>query len=633
MKKVTLIKYAAMGLCLCLSFPHSLKAQGEYIPEGYRHYIALWAGGGYSRLGHSITSTTSVSDLTKLDLGTKIPGGYGALLGVGYQGTWNKLIFKVGGEFNYLNSTTKFDTYKQEIPYTYTPMGHDINYIYDFTGEVNNFSEQQNVGYVNIPLMAGYRFNDLFYAMLGVKYGIPVLASYKSKATFTTTAEDPQLIDILQNMPNHGIAEGVELEANNSDSKLSFGGNLSGSVEFGVFLDKWIYSAPPRRDKRGNLEKRISYRVALFADYGFLNINNNLPVNSGLMNPPTGEDNSSKPLALQVSSNPLFSTREATGAKVNPLFAGLKFTAAFDITPPKKQPPKRVVRPRFVAQVVDAETNAPIDAQVILKREDKGRQIQVMKQNANKKTGYVTRMLAANTYALEVSRTDYEPYASAVVITETPDTMIVALVHKPVLNIKVLNAETGEALPAEVLVSELATGKQIFKGNVDKTTGELQRTYEKGEYSISANLEQFITASANVNLTGGKSEQIIRLTPIVVEEEKPIVLKNLFFDFDKWIPIQPQSEPTLNDLYMLLKENPTIKIHIVGHTDNRGTDEYNDRLSHNRAKAVYDEMVKRGIDAARMTYEGKGKRVPVATNDTEEGRAENRRVEFTIVEK
>ena len=69
---------------------------------------------------------------------------------------------------------------------------------------------------------------------------------------------------------------------------------------------------------------------------------------------------------------------------------------------------------------------------------------------------------------------------------------------------------------------------------------------------------------------------------------------------------------------------------ITGHTDNVGSDRYNMKLSAGRAKAVYDEMVKRGIDPKRMTWKGKGEREPIDTNDTPEGRQENRRVEFRI---
>ena len=76
---------------------------------------------------------------------------------------------------------------------------------------------------------------------------------------------------------------------------------------------------------------------------------------------------------------------------------------------------------------------------------------------------------------------------------------------------------------------------------------------------------------------------------------------------------------------------PQMTIEIGGHTDGKGSEAYNQRLSENRAKAVVDYLVSKGVDAKRLKYKGYGKTMPVDTNDTEEGRAKNRRVEFKIL--
>ena len=80
-----------------------------------------------------------------------------------------------------------------------------------------------------------------------------------------------------------------------------------------------------------------------------------------------------------------------------------------------------------------------------------------------------------------------------------------------------------------------------------------------------------------------------------------------------------------------MNDNPNIKVQISGHTDNTGTDEYNMQLSLDRAKAVADYLISKGIDAKRLTWRGYGASKPVADNTTEEGRAMNRRTEFTVV--
>ncbi len=82
-----------------------------------------------------------------------------------------------------------------------------------------------------------------------------------------------------------------------------------------------------------------------------------------------------------------------------------------------------------------------------------------------------------------------------------------------------------------------------------------------------------------------------------------------------------------------MMSRPRLRLEIQGHTDNIGTIEYNQRLSERRAKAVYDALVERGVDPKRLRWRGFGMSQPVAPNDTEEGRALNRRTQFVILAK
>lgn len=108
------------------------------------------------------------------------------------------------------------------------------------------------------------------------------------------------------------------------------------------------------------------------------------------------------------------------------------------------------------------------------------------------------------------------------------------------------------------------------------------------------------------------------------------VLKEIFFEFDKSTLLQ-QSFFELLRLLALLDTYPQMCIEIGGHTDGKGSESYNKRLSENRAKAVVDYLVSKGVNASRLQFKGYGKSMPVAPNDTEEGRALNRRVEFKIL--
>jgi len=110
------------------------------------------------------------------------------------------------------------------------------------------------------------------------------------------------------------------------------------------------------------------------------------------------------------------------------------------------------------------------------------------------------------------------------------------------------------------------------------------------------------------------------------------VLKNIFFDFDK-SSLRDESIIELQNIYQILLDFPTLKIEISGHTDNKGSNEYNEKLSMRRAQVVVNWLVKKGIDRERLVANGYGEEQPITTNDTNEGRQENRRTEFKILEK
>ena len=111
---------------------------------------------------------------------------------------------------------------------------------------------------------------------------------------------------------------------------------------------------------------------------------------------------------------------------------------------------------------------------------------------------------------------------------------------------------------------------------------------------------------------------------------KPVILKNVFFETGS-AALLPKSTSELIRLKDLLEENPNLTIRINGHTDNVGSEEDNQLLSENRAKAVYDFLVEKGIDKERLRYKGYGESKPIASNDTPASRQENRRTEFEVV--
>ena len=111
--------------------------------------------------------------------------------------------------------------------------------------------------------------------------------------------------------------------------------------------------------------------------------------------------------------------------------------------------------------------------------------------------------------------------------------------------------------------------------------------------------------------------------------ERTIILDNVLFDFDK-TAIKPDAAKILDRLVTFLKQNTDKRVDLEGHTDSVGTDQYNQGLSERRAASVRDYVVKKGVEGSRITARGYGEAKPIADNNTEQGRAKNRRVEVKI---
>lgn len=207
----------------------------------------------------------------------------------------------------------------------------------------------------------------------------------------------------------------------------------------------------------------------------------------------------------------------------------------------------------------------------------------------------------------------------------------------PVMLVKgrVLNAKTKEPLQAKVAYSDLKTGKASGVAMSSPKDGYYQIVLPQGVlYSFNASKEGFISVDDNIDATNLKEyKEIYRdlyLSPF--EVGATVRLNNVFFDFNKSV-LKEDSYKELDKVVEFLIQNPTVIIEIGGHTDNVGGDELNKKLSNDRAKAVYDYLRAKNIEAARISSKGYGKAKPVDTNDTDEGRQNNRRVEFTILKK
>jgi outer membrane protein OmpA-like peptidoglycan-associated protein len=256
---------------------------------------------------------------------------------------------------------------------------------------------------------------------------------------------------------------------------------------------------------------------------------------------------------------------------------------------------------------------------------------------------------------------------------------------------KVFNAKTKGPLAADISYENLASGSQLGTARSDPASGDYQIVLPFGlNYGFRAATPGFIAVSDNIDLSrlradaiaenmvtdttlrdvlvvaGGRNapgdapaasgntagndngssgyvpgvvtDTTLRLGRIInrdlylvpVEVGQVVRLNNVFFDFDK-TELRPESFPELDRVVTFMNENPNLEIQIEGHTDAKGADDYNLNLSGGRITSVEAYMESKGIAPGRIVTKGYGESVPIADNETEEGRQQNRRVEFKIL--
>jgi len=201
---------------------------------------------------------------------------------------------------------------------------------------------------------------------------------------------------------------------------------------------------------------------------------------------------------------------------------------------------------------------------------------------------------------------------------------------------KVVNTNTGKVPEdATITYEDLKTGKTIGLAKPDPNSGIYKLVLPYGiNYGITAKANGMLPSSINIDLSKLRGryleldEKDLVMAPIA--KGSTVTINNLFFELNK-ATLTPESEPELKRIVSVLNDNKTLVIEVSGHTDNTGSDEFNNKLSLDRADAVKAYLLNAGIDGNRIKTKGYGKTKPKESNDTEEGRAVNRRVEFVIL--
>ncbi len=190
-----------------------------------------------------------------------------------------------------------------------------------------------------------------------------------------------------------------------------------------------------------------------------------------------------------------------------------------------------------------------------------------------------------------------------------------------------------QPLNAKVELVNLKTNKIESLVESDSITGEYLMVLTQGaEYGLYVNKDNYLFKSYNFNYSEVKDFKPI-VANIALEKAKEgsiVVLNNIFFDVDKY-DLQDRSKSELQKIIRFLTENPQLRIEISGHTDNSGSAVYNRELSEKRARSVFKYLTQSSINSKRLSIKGYGPDQPIASNETEEGRQQNRRIEFKVM--
>ena len=586
-----------------------------YNERDIAHRLGFWGQVGYSNLFTSgILFNDATGTANPIGFQNKDKGYVGGGLGLGYQLRYKQFLMTVGAEFNTYNSVMAITNRPDgtfSLAYGMAPYANTMTYHYDFA----KLNDQIIGGFVQVPLLFGMELKDIpLFWQAGVKAGIGILGLSTVSGVMTTSIEDKELIAGLNDMYKHALVTDKEVER--PASNVNFGLNLAASAEIGVNFDRWIKSA-----------SRL--RVSLFADYGVLNALSYKEI-QGAQDIPTQMTVAANP--VEFPTNSALMTTSAKDAKVNPFLVGAKLAVWFDLPRHKKatQEYPKAPTPRMGVYMYDENSALALGGVAVeITNVETGK---VLQKNTNRQ-GLLQGRFAPGTYQISATKNGYYPSDTILKTVEVFDfdTLRLPLERIPApiiytLCMNIYDVETQEPIEAAVRLTS-ANDTVVLYAAQSADDGFIETPLTEGDYIAHMTATGYMPKDDTLHFVRDTFDLYMQH----IKEGIKVKIENLFFATNKTY-ILPQSEQAMSDLANFLLENPSVKIHIVGHTDAVGSDEANQILSEGRANSVRNDLIKRGVAAERMTAEGKGEREFVADNDTEEGRQLNRRVEFTITD-
>ncbi len=298
-----------------------------------------------------------------------------------------------------------------------------------------------------------------------------------------------------------------------------------------------------------------------------------------------------------------------------------------------------ILKPRNITIILSGityneKTKQPIAASVDVKLKELKQPISV-KSGATGK--FEKRIPEVDGYSIAANASGFLPYAKDFKVphlnrdtTLYVEVYLTPLAKQLALAGDVIDKKTNNKVAnAKLLISQKSTSSN-FSPSVN--AGSYQQDIPGlGWYVFNASAEGYLNAIDSAQVIDENVIPTIKNIYLTeIEVGMTVRLKNIYFDFDK-TTLKSESFIELNKVVDFLKQNSKVAVEIAGHTDSKGSDEYNLNLSQGRSQAVVDYLISQGIDSLRLQAHGYGETKPIDTNDTDEGRANNRRVEFTIL--
>ncbi|HTE32835.1 MAG TPA: OmpA family protein [Chryseolinea sp.] len=295
----------------------------------------------------------------------------------------------------------------------------------------------------------------------------------------------------------------------------------------------------------------------------------------------------------------------------------------------------KVIKIILVGTVYDERSMQPLQANVELRVIDK----EPLKLRVTTAGKFETKMPEIASFRLAATSPGYiaKDDSFTIPLLDKDTTISVEILLKPeakklMLLGNVYDKNTEKLIASNVAVSVKNDKKVNFK--ISAEDGHYNKEISKlGLYMITASAEGYLNASDSVEAWDEQLTPFTRdiyLSPI--EVGATVRLQNIYFDFDR-TTLKRESFTELNKVVDFLKQNNTVEIELAGHTDSKGSDDYNINLSQGRSQSVVDYIISQGIDSFRLSAHGYGEGKPIDSNDSDAGRASNRRVEFTVLKK